>query len=81
VGPPSGKGGRHIRGAPQSGAPRLYISVEHHSEVRHGYVVPTTIKVPLPPTSHFKLPTPIDLALALVPLLSPPPFSSTISPF
>jgi hypothetical protein len=52
VGPPSGKGGRHIRGAPQNGAPRLYVSVEHYFEVRHGYVVPTTIKVPspLPPT-------------------------------
>jgi hypothetical protein len=52
VGPPSGKGGRHIRGACICVAPRLYVSVEHHFEVRHGYVVPTTIKVPspLPPT-------------------------------
>jgi hypothetical protein len=48
VGLPSGKGGRHIRGVPLRGAPWVYISMEHHFEVRHGYVVPTTIKVPSP---------------------------------
>jgi hypothetical protein len=56
VGPPSRKGGRHIRGAPLRGALWVYISVEHHFEVRHGYVVPTTIKVPFSPTSHSKPP-------------------------
>jgi hypothetical protein len=50
-----------------------YIYVEHLFEVRHGYVVPTTIEVHLPylPLQALTL---IDLALALVPLLSTPIF-------